>query len=150
MIDHDIKLSEILADKGSHIYRVEPDVTVAEAVALMNQMNIGAVLVMRGERLAGMFTERDVLIRIVGAGRDPAKTPVHEVMTKNLIAVKPSTTVEQAMRIVTEKRFRHLPVVEDDRVLGMVSIGDLTRSLIRTDESYIHTLVHYIEGTYPA
>ena len=149
MMDHETTLSEILAEKGSQVHCVEPDVMVAEAVELMNELKIGALLITHEERLAGMFTERDVLTRVVGARRNPATTPVHEVMSKTLLVVKPSTTVEDAMRIVTEKRFRHLPVMDGEQLKGMVSIGDLTRWLIRSDESYIDSLLHYISGSYP-
>ena len=149
MIGHDDSLSEILAEKGSNVYRVEPGTTVAEAVALMNLKKIGALLVMQGEHVVGMFTERDALTRIIGAGRNPTITRIDEVMTTNLLVVHPNTTVEEAMRIVTEKRLRHLPVMEGDQLKGMVSIGDLTRWLVRVDESYIDNLLSYISGKYP-
>lgn len=131
------------------MYRVEPDTGVAEAVALMNLKKIGALLVMRDEHVLGMFTERDVLTRIIGAGRDPKATRIGEVMTVDLLVVHPSTTVEEAMRIVTERRTRHLPVMEGEQLKGMVSIGDLTRWLVRVDESYIDNLLSYISGKYP-
>lgn len=149
MIGHDDSLSEVLAEKGSNVYRVEPDTGVAEAVALMNLKKIGALLVMRDEHVLGMFTERDVLTRIIGAGRDPKATRIGEVMTVDLLVVHPSTTVEEAMRIVTERRTRHLPVMEGEQLKGMVSIGDLTRWLVRVDESYIDNLLSYISGKYP-
>ncbi|HEY0944817.1 MAG TPA: CBS domain-containing protein [Opitutaceae bacterium] len=149
MIGHDDSLSEVLAEKGSNVYRVEPETIVAEAVALMNLKKIGALLVMRDDHVLGMFTERDVLTRIVGAGRNPRTTRIGEVMTVDLLVVHPSTTVEEAMRIVTERRTRHLPVMEGDHLKGMVSIGDLTRWLVRVDESYIDNLLSYISGKYP-
>lgn len=149
MIGHDETLSEILAEKGSNVYHVEPEATVAEAVALMNLKKIGALLVMSGDHLVGIFTERDALTRIIGAGRDPKRTLVNQVMSTNLAVVHPCTTVEEAMRIITEKRFRHLPVMEGDLLKGMVSIGDLTRWLVRVDESYIDNLLSYISGQYP-
>lgn len=149
MISHEAKLSELLAEKGSAIYCVEPEATVAEAVVLMNQKNIGSVLVMHGAEVTGIFTERDVLTRVVGSGRDPVKTRVHEVMSRKLAVVKPGTTVDEAMRIISEKRFRHLPVMDGDRVLGMISINDLNRWLVREDESYIENLLNYISGKYP-
>ena len=149
MIGHDDSISEILAEKGSNVYSVEPRTTIADAVALMNQKRVGSLLVMHGEHVVGMFTERDALTRIIGAGRNPSVTRVEDVMTKNLVVVHPNTTVEEAMRIVTEKRCRHLPVLEGDQLKGMVSIGDLTRWLVRMDESYIDNLLSYITGKYP-
>jgi CBS domain-containing protein len=149
MIGHDETLSEILAGKGSNVYHVEPETTVTEAVALMNLKNIGALLVMSGDRVVGIFTERDALTRIIGAGRDPTQTHINDVMSTKLAVVHPSTTVEEAMLIVTEKRFRHLPVMDGDQLKGMVSIGDLTRWLVRVDESYIDNLLSYISGQYP-
>ena len=94
MIGHDETLSEILAEKGSNVYHVEPEATVAEAVALMNLKKIGALLVMSGDHLVGIFTERDALTRIIGAGRDPRRTLVNQVMSTNLAVVHPCTTVE--------------------------------------------------------
>jgi len=149
MIGHEESLSEILAEKGPNVYNVAPETTVFEAVALMNQKKIGSLLVMKRDRLVRIFTERDALTRIIGASRDPKKTRVEEVMSTNLAVVQPSTTVAEAMLIVTEKHFRHLPVMEGDELKGMVSIGDLTRWLVRVDESYIDNLLSYISGQYP-
>jgi CBS domain-containing protein len=115
----------------------------------MNRERIGAVLVHDGERVVGIFTERDVLTRVIDQGRDPAATPVAEVMTSALITVGPATTVAEAMAVVTEKRCRHLPVMEGDRLVGLVSIGDLTRWLTRHQAWHIEDLVRYITGAYP-
>jgi CBS domain-containing protein len=115
----------------------------------MNKERVGALIIMKDETLLGIFTERDLLNRVIVTKIDLATTPIHEVMTKDLVVVKSSLTVNRAMRVVTEKRLRHLPVVEDGKLLGMVSSGDLTRSLVAEGEEMIHSLMDYINGTYP-
>jgi CBS domain-containing protein len=142
-------LGTILASKGGAVFSVPPNATVAAAVELLNQKGIGSVLVMEGEQLVGIFTERDVLRKVVSRGADPRTTRVSEVMTGEVVAVRPSATVEDAMSVISERRFRHLPVVDHGRVLGMVSIGDLNHWLIRNRESHIEQLVEYISGKYP-
>src|SRR5512143_58132 len=129
MITDTLKL--VLDDKGRAVRTVEPEESVLAAVRTMNEHGIGAMLVMENGQTVGIFTERDVLRRVVAAGRDPAGTPVRDVMTKKIVCVSPSTTVEESMAIVTELRCRHLPVLEDGRVHGLVSIGDLTRWVTR-------------------
>lgn len=148
-MEHETNLSAVLAEKGSQVHCIAPDATVAAAVRLMNEKKIGALLVLHDSRLVGMFTERDVLTRVVGTHRNADETRIREVMTTKLLVVEPSTTVGEAMRIVTEKRFRHLPVMEGGQLKGMISSGDLTRWLVREDESYIESLLHYISGSYP-
>jgi len=112
----------------------------------MNDKKIGATVVMDGERLVGMFTERDVLTRVVPTGRDANKTAVREVMSTNLVVIKPTLTVEEAMQVITEKRRRHLPVLDGRQLVGLISIGDLTRWLVREHENEIETLLEYISG----
>lgn len=141
-------LGELLKDKGARVHRVAPGVSVAEAVDKMNRERVGAVLVMDEDALAGIFTERDVLVRVVGAERDPGQTIVRDVMTTGLVTVSPATTVEQAMVVCTEKRCRHLPVVDGGAVAGMVSIGDLTRWVTRHLEDSVRLLEDYISGGY--
>ena len=110
----------------------------------MNIRNIGSVLVMDGERLEGIFTERDVLTRVVPGGLDAGKTPVSEVMTRQVVTVNPTISVQDAMRVISETRRRHLPVVQGNRVLGMVSIGDLTRWVVRDQQHTIDHLFEYV------
>jgi len=119
-------LGSLLDDQKSIVHSVDPEVSVTECVRLMNKFRIGSLLVMADDRLLGIFTERDAITRVLGEGLDPVSTRVSRVMTKNPVWVTPSTTLEEAMGIVTNKRIRHLPVVEDGRVLGVVSSGDLT------------------------
>ena len=143
-------LKELIHHKGSHVCHVEPEVTIEEAARLMHQERVGALLVMHEEEIIGILTERDLLNRVLAQGLDPANTFVHQVMTCELVVVRPNITVRDAMQIVTEKRFRHLPVVENGHLLGMVSSGDLTRWIVSEEEGMIHTLMDYIYGTYPA
>jgi CBS domain-containing protein len=123
-------LSSLLDEQNPVIHSVRPEVSVTECVRRMNELRIGAMLVMEDDQLLGIFTERDAITRVLGAGLDPVVTNVSAVMTKNPVCVSPSTTLEEGMSIVTNQRIRHLPVVEDDKVLGMVSSGDLTHRLV--------------------
>jgi CBS domain-containing protein len=145
-----VPVSNIIEHKGNQVHSVQPTATVLDAVRFMNQKKIGALLVLHNNKPVGMFTERDVLVRIVDVGRDPQTTLVSDVMTSKLIVIKPSTTIEDAMFIITQKRCRHLPVVEDDKLLGMISIGDLMRWIVREHKIYIDHLLDYISGRYPA
>lgn len=138
----------VLEEKGSLVHVTEAGAAVVDAVELMNRKGIGALLVVDGGRPVGMFTERDVLTRVVAAAREPRTTRVGEVMTRELIAVGPETTVEEAMQVVTEKRCRHLPVMEDGALLGMVSSGDLTRWVTKDLVKDVEDLFRYIHGPY--
>jgi CBS domain-containing protein len=142
----DQPVSRVLADKqrSGDIECISPGGSVAVAVRLMNERRIGSLLVMDGDLLVGIFTERDVLVRVVGAGRDPAEATVRDVMTTQLLTIEPDTTVEEAMRLMTERRCRHLPVLEDDQVVGLISIGDLTRWLVEDQQNRIQDLEGYI------
>jgi CBS domain-containing protein len=130
--------------KGEPLEAVSPQTTILDAIERMNRRQIGSVLVMEGDRLAGIFTERDVLTRVALRNLDPARTPVAEVMTRHPVVIGPSTTVQEAMMVVTDTRKRHLPVVQSGRVLGLVSIGDLTRWLVRDQQRTIDDLYDYV------
>lgn len=142
-------LDTVLTGKGARIHYVVPEVTVLDAVEIMNEERIGALLVCVSGEMVGIFTERDVLCRVVAEGRDPATTKVVEVMTQEVVAVRSSTSVEEAMAVFTEKRFRHLPVVDDGKLKGLVSSGDLTRRMSRDQKGHIQDLMNYITGKYP-
>ena len=142
-------LRTLLDKKGAIVHSVPPQTTVIDAVRKMNTERIGAVLVMDNNDLVGIFTERDVLSRIVDDGRDPNATLVADVMTTKPVVVKAATTVEEAMAVVSEKRCRHLPVLDDDRLVGLVSAGDLTHWVTRNQEYHIQDLVNYITSKYP-
>ena len=134
-------LATVREDKASPVVSVGLDTSVADCVRDMNAKGIGAMIVMDGEQLAGIFTERDALSKVLGEGRDSTKTKVSEVMTPNPLSVSPSTTVEEAMGIITNRRFRHLPVVENGRVIAMISSGDLTRWLVEDEEKNVREIV---------
>jgi len=138
------QVKRILEDKGARVESIGPDATVAEAVTRMNELHIGSLLVMEGDRPVGIFTERDVLVRIVATEHAPGATRVRDVMTAPLVAIGPTTTVQEAMVVVTRQRCRHLPVMDGDTLVGLVSIGDLTRSLIKDQQAEISDLVRYI------
>lgn len=145
-----IPVSTLLRDKGTTVHSTRPEDSVRDAVRQMNDHHIGALVVMRGERPVGMFTERDVLMRVVAAGLDPNTTPVEAVMSRRITVIRPETSVDDAMAIITRERHRHLPVVDaDKRVVGMISIGDLTRWIVRDEESRIQNLSEYIWGGNP-
>lgn len=139
-------VSSVLGEKGRQVYTIARNATVTEAVRQMNEKGIGALLVMDGERPAGMFTERDVLVRIVDADRDPALTRVGEVMSRGLVTITPEWHVEDAMQLMTERRHRHLPVLHDGEVVGMLSIGDVLRWVMIHQEKDIRAMTEYITG----
>jgi CBS domain-containing protein len=142
-------LRTLLADKGNRLHSVEPTAMVIDAVRRMNDAGIGALLVTRGGAPVGIFTERDILRRVIARGLDPTTTPLGEVMTREIVVVGPTVTVGEAMAIITAKRIRHLPVMENGKLLGLVSSGDLTRWVSRGHESEIQQLVEFITGKYP-
>ena len=121
-----------------------PNTTVLAAVATMNDRHIGSLLVIEEERPIGILTERDILVRVVEAGRDPATTPVAQVMTRELVLIDLETSVVEAMTIMTERRCRHLPVVDGNRLCGLVSSGDLTAWIVQEHQRTIHDLHDYI------
>jgi CBS domain-containing protein len=137
-------VAKLLEQKTDRVEAVTPQTSVGEAVARMNERRIGSVLVMDGDRLVGIFTERDVLTRVVPQQLDARRTPVGEVMSRNPVSIAPTRTVQEAMMVMTDTRHRHLPVVEGGQVIGMVSIGDLTRWVVRDQERAIEDLTDYV------
>jgi CBS domain-containing protein len=142
-------ISALLERKGSEVFSLPPDVTVAEAAKEMDRHRVGAILVIEDGRIVGIFTERDVLSRVVATGIDPKTTPIKFVMTRDPIKVASSTTIEEVMALFTEKRFRHLPVVDDGRLVGLVSIGDVLRRMVDSHRHEAEQLKQYIAGGYP-
>jgi len=140
-------LNILLAEKAPDIHTVGPDSSVVDAVRDMNHASIGALIVLEEDRVVGIFTERDVLVRVVAADRDPLTTIVGDVMTRNPVSVSPDMSVQEAMVLVTEKRFRHLPVVRNGRLCGIISSGDLTRWAVRDQRFQIDHLSAYITDT---
>jgi CBS domain-containing protein len=141
------KLNVLLAEKEPDIHTIGPDSSAVDAVRDMNHAKIGALVVLEQDRIVGIFTERDVLVRVVAADRDPLTTLVRDVMTRDPICVTPAMTVQEAMVLVTEKRFRHLPVVQNGRLCGIISSGDLTRWAVRDQKHQIDHLNAYITDT---
>ena len=118
-------------EEGDAIHSVGPDTPVSECVRLMTAGKIGALIIMDGGRLIGIFTERDALNKVLAGGLDPANTKVSEVMTRDPYCIRPTTTVDDAMKLITKRRFRHLPIVDNGKVLAVVSSGDLTHWLVQ-------------------
>jgi CBS domain-containing protein len=138
---------DLLAKKGSHVWSISREATVLEAAQLMNEHKIGSLVVLDDDRVVGIFTERDVLRRVVGAQREPARTRVEEVMTTELVCCTPETTVDEARGAMMTRRIRHLPVVDGERrLLGLISIGDLNAHLASDQEYTIHLLHEYLYG----
>lgn len=145
-----MQIKEILKTKGDHVYHVAPDTTVYDAVKLLSELNIGALLVMRDQKMMGIVTERDYRDKIILKGRASKDTRVDDIMTKEVFYVAPTETVDSCMKIMTNKKIRHIPVMNGDKtVAGMVSIGDLVKAVIQKQEVEISTLKSYIYGSYP-
>lgn len=142
-------VKNILESKGSDIFDIGPDNTVYEAIEKMASKNIGALLVMDGEALVGIITERDYRNRVILKGRASKTTSVKTIMSTGLYCVKPSEKVETCMALMTDRKVRHLPVMENDELKGILSIGDLVKALISKQKVEIHDLRDYITGTYP-
>jgi CBS domain-containing protein len=143
-------LSALLERKGSALHTVPSTLTIAETVAEMNRHRIGCMLVLEGGQLTGIFTERDVLRRVVGAGVDPKVMRVADVMSKNVITVSDEATVEETMVMFAEKHCRHLPVVSNGRLRGLISIGDISRWMADTSHQEAEHLKSYIAGSLSA
>ena len=143
------RVADILARKGSQVHTVSRDATVFQAIELMVRHNLGSLVVMDGETIAGIFTERDFLRRVALEQRDPRVTPVHEVMTERLVCLDPERTVKECMSIMSQERIRHLPVLEGRKLAGMVSIGDLVKHMADEHEVQVRYLTDYITGKYP-
>lgn len=141
-----VPVSAILERKGRQVFSVSPDVTIAEAVADMNRHRVGCMLIMDGGQIVGIFTERDVLRRVVGAEIDPRSVPVSQVMTSDVTTISPQTTIEETMVIFTERRFRHLPVCDHGKLVGTISIGDVTRWNSDANQAEAQHLKNYISG----
>jgi CBS domain-containing protein len=140
-------VQEILQEKGSHVHCVEPTSTVLAATQRMNAERIGAMVVTDGGRVAGMFTERDVLRRVVAEQRDPAKVLVREVMSTPVACCEPGMSIDDARTVMRDRRIRHLPVVNSDgELLGLISIGDLNAFQVNGQEATIHLLHEYLYG----
>jgi CBS domain-containing protein len=142
-------VSAVVSSKVPELWTISPDALIFDAIKLMAEKNIGALVVMAGDRLAGVFTERDYTRKVALQGKSSRETRVREVLSPEVITVEPNQTVEECMRLMTEHRVRHLPVVEKGKVLGIVSIGDLVNWTIFAQRATIDQMTHYITGAYP-
>lgn len=142
-------IKNILKTKGSEVFHISPEQTVYEAIEQMASKDVGALLVLDNGKLKGIITERDYRSKVIIKGRASKTTMVKEIMSTGLYCVKPSDKVETGMALMTDRKIRHLPVVENDDLKGIVSIGDLVKAVISKQKVEIHNLRDYITGTYP-
>ena len=142
-------VASILNAKGHEVFTIRPEQSVYEAISRLAERNIGALLVMEGDTMVGVFSERDYTRKVALQGRSSKETLVREVITGRVFSVQKGTPVAECMELMVENRVRHLPVVEGDRVVGVVSIGDLVNWIIRAQRATIEQLHSYISGGYP-
>lgn len=135
-----------LQRKGNDVWSTRPDATVYEALQLMAEKDIGALLVLESSQLVGIFSERDYARKVILHGKSPKVTLVSDIMTTQVIYVHPEHTIEECMALMTEKHVRHLPVMEGDQIVGVISIGDVVKAIISEQEFVIEQLTHYITG----
>jgi CBS domain-containing protein len=136
----------LLSKKDTGIVSVTPDASVLDAIKLMAERGIGSLLVMRGDTMAGIVTERDYARKVIVMGRSSESTTVSEIMTADVLSVPPDKTVNACMALMSERKIRHLPVVDNDKVLGMLSMRDLVQAIIADQKDEIEQLEHYISG----
>ena len=141
---------DILRRKGSRVVTTGPEVSVFEAIERMVENNVGSIVVVEGTDIVGIFTERDYLRRIVLEGRTSRETALREIMTKDVVYIEPTETIKQCLAVMTEKKIRHLPVMDESELAGVVSIGDCVKELSRGAEVNVRYLTDYITGRYPA
>jgi CBS domain-containing protein len=139
-------IAAVLGQKNREIFSVTPDTCVDEAVRLMDEKNVGALLVMKGDKLVGMLSERDYTRKVMLRGKKSSETKVSEIMSTNLTVAHPNEGVDECLRAMTDKRFRHLPVLDGGKVIGVVSIGDLVKHVIASQSAAIAHLESYISG----
>jgi CBS domain-containing protein len=142
-----ISIRQLLERKGADVWSTSPDASVYEALQLLAEKDIGALVVLREGELVGIVSERDYARKVVLHGKTSMKTPVKEIMTEEAVTVGTGSTIEEAMTLMTDKRIRHLPVVDEERIVGVVSIGDLVKAIIADQEFTIDQLENYISGT---
>lgn len=143
-------IEKILSQKSGETWSISPDATVYDAVALMAEKNIGALLVVENERLVGIVSERDYSRKVMLRGKRSRETYVREIMSSELTTAHPRETVEECLRFMTEKRIRHLPVVDGGSLRGVISIGDLVKHVISVQSATLEQLRDYISGGYPS
>jgi len=141
-------IAQLLNAKGKQIWSVEPKATIFEALEIMSEKGIGALLVMEDGKLTGIFSERDYARKVILKGKSSKETPVGELMTKKVFYIDPQKTTNDCMAMMTAKRIRHVPVIEDNQVMGIVTIGDVVNQIISEQEVTINHLENYITGSH--
>ena len=144
------RIRDVLHEKGSVVHTIEASATVFDAIKIMVSVGVGALLVTDGGKIRGMITERDYLRRVAVEGRTSRETLVREIMSTPVVFVSPGDDVAESMALMTHKRIRHLPVVDQERLVGLVSIGDLVRAVTKEQKFHVQVLTDYIAGKYPA
>jgi CBS domain-containing protein len=139
-------VKQLLGAKGAQIFSVRPESKVIDALRLMAEKNVGALVVLEGTRLVGIFSERDYARKVILQGKSSGEISVREIMTSDVVTIEPERTVEECMALVTLRRIRHLPVVENEQLLGVISIGDLVKEVIAEQEQTIRQLESYIHS----
>jgi CBS domain-containing protein len=146
MTKTNILVSQLLRRKGRQVYTAQPDTTVYEALQVMAEKNIGALLVVDSDGLAGIFSERDYARKVILQGKSSKDTPVGEIMTRRVYFVHPNNTIEECMALMTERKIRHLPVIEGEHIAGVISIGDVVKEIMDEQGFVIEQLENYITG----
>ena len=140
-------VSQLLAGKGHDVWSVAPDTTVFDALQLMADRKVGALLVLEEGSLVGVFSERDYARKVILKGKSSKDTPVRDIMSLRIVSVRPDQSIEECMSLMTEKRVRHLPVMDSEKLIGIISIGDAVKAVIAEQEEVIEQLEQYIAGT---
>ena len=139
-------ISEILGEKGANVWTVSPETTVYDAIQMMAEKNVGALVVAQNDRMVGMISERDYTRKVVLKGKSSKSTPVREILSEKVVQVTPDTTVQDCLKLMTQHRIRHLPVLQEDKLRGIVSIGELVNWVISAQSTTIQQLQTYITG----
>lgn len=141
-------VKQILSEKGDEVWSTSPNTTVFDALKFMSDKGIGALVVLDDLKVVGVFSERDYARKVILKGKSSKNLPVKEIMTRRVVCVKPENTTEECMALMTDKHIRHLPVLEDDELVGIISIGDVVKAIISQQEFVIEQLENYITGAY--
>jgi len=145
----DVEVSALLQSKGTQVYSVTPETKVFDAIQMMAEKNVGALVVLADDRVVGIYSERDYTRKVVLHGKSSKETEVRELLSTPVISASPGSSVEECMRLMTTYRVRHLPILEGEKLVGVISIGDLVNWTISAQSTAIHQLQNYIAGQYP-